>query len=162
MTRLSGNLFVEFATVSLLAMVALAILLSAVLTTKLSRNVELLEDHGAAMTSGTMIKPEDPYSIPSLTAHIQNVRLMVYGSVAGALALLYALLTGIVWRGWKTIVRSREALSEGNHRLEETLTELQQTQTRVVQQERLQALGTLSSGIAHDFNNAPDTDLGVQ
>ena len=60
LARLSGNLFVEFATVSLLAMVVLAILLSTVLTSRLSRNVELLEDHGSAMMSCTMITPEAP------------------------------------------------------------------------------------------------------
>lgn len=47
-----------------------------------------------------------------------------------------------------------DQLHEANLRLEEILTELEETQQQVVQQERLSALGQLASGIAHDFNNA--------
>jgi PAS domain S-box-containing protein len=49
--------------------------------------------------------------------------------------------------------QAEEALKESNHRLEETLRELQDTQERMVQQERLAAVGQLAAGIAHDFNN---------
>jgi signal transduction histidine kinase/ActR/RegA family two-component response regulator len=49
--------------------------------------------------------------------------------------------------------RAEEALRESNHRLEETLEELRDTQERMVQQERLAAVGQLAAGIAHDFNN---------
>jgi two-component system cell cycle sensor histidine kinase/response regulator CckA len=45
------------------------------------------------------------------------------------------------------------ALRESNHRLEETLEELRDAQERMVQQERLAAVGQLAAGIAHDFNN---------
>ncbi|HEX5176450.1 MAG TPA: ATP-binding protein, partial [Chthoniobacteraceae bacterium] len=39
-------------------------------------------------------------------------------------------------------------------RLEEALAQLKEAQDRMVQQERLHALGRMASGIAHDFNNA--------
>lgn len=39
-------------------------------------------------------------------------------------------------------------------RLDEALSQLQLAQRRIVQQERLRALGQMASGIAHDFNNA--------
>ncbi len=51
---------------SFLVMVALAVVVSVILSTRLNRNVELLEDHGAAMMAGTMIKEQDSFSIPSL------------------------------------------------------------------------------------------------
>ncbi len=47
-----------------------------------------------------------------------------------------------------------EALKQNTHRLLMTLSELQKTQSQMIQQERLKALGQMASGIAHDFNNA--------
>jgi signal transduction histidine kinase len=44
--------------------------------------------------------------------------------------------------------------------LEEALAELKETQYQVIQQERLQALGTMASGIAHDLNNGLSLILG--
>ena len=56
--------------------------------------------------------------------------------------------------------RAETALLESNHRLENVLAELQETQQLVIQQERLHALGQMASGIAHDFNNALAPILG--
>jgi PAS domain S-box-containing protein len=52
------------------------------------------------------------------------------------------------------------ALREANRRLEQSLTELRQTQQQIVEQERLHALGRMASGVAHDFNNALSKILG--
>ncbi len=49
--------------------------------------------------------------------------------------------------------RAEEALRENHRHLEAALAELQQTQTQLIQQERLAAVGQLAAGIAHDFNN---------
>ncbi len=63
------------------------------------------------------------------------------------------------WSGWGIGVdvterkRAEKALRDSNRRLEETLAELRETQERMVQQERLAAVGQLAAGIAHDFNN---------
>jgi two-component system cell cycle sensor histidine kinase/response regulator CckA len=50
-------------------------------------------------------------------------------------------------------IQAEEALRESHRRLEETLAELRATQQKVIQQERLAAVGQLAAGIAHDFNN---------
>lgn len=52
-----------------------------------------------------------------------------------------------------TRTQAEEALRESHRRLEETLAELRETQDKMVQQERLAAVGQLAGGIAHDFNN---------
>jgi len=49
--------------------------------------------------------------------------------------------------------RAEEALREANMQLQKSLEELKLTQQKVIQQERLSALGQMASGIAHDFNN---------
>jgi signal transduction histidine kinase len=51
-------------------------------------------------------------------------------------------------------------LADTAARLEDALFQLQQAQQRIVQQERLRALGQMASGIAHDFNNALAPILG--
>ena len=51
-------------------------------------------------------------------------------------------------------------LAEETRRLTEVLEELRQSQERVIQQERLSALGQMASGIAHDFNNTLMPILG--
>jgi signal transduction histidine kinase/ActR/RegA family two-component response regulator len=50
--------------------------------------------------------------------------------------------------------QSESELLEANNRLTRALYDLREAQDRVVQQERLRALGQMASGIAHDFNNA--------
>jgi signal transduction histidine kinase len=50
---------------------------------------------------------------------------------------------------------------ESKQRLEQVLKELRAAQERVIQQERLHALGGMASGIAHDFNNALVGILGL-
>ena len=52
------------------------------------------------------------------------------------------------------------ALRESNQRLEQTLTELKESQAKLMQQERLAAVGQLAAGIAHDFNNILTTMMG--
>ncbi|MCP4363062.1 MAG: PAS domain S-box protein [Chloroflexi bacterium] len=49
--------------------------------------------------------------------------------------------------------RTAQTLQESNQRLQAALAELKDTQERMVQRERLAAVGQLAAGIAHDFNN---------
>ena len=61
---------------------------------------------------------------------------------------LRAIVTDVTAR-----VQAEEALRTSNRRLAGTLAELEEMQERLVQQERLAAVGQLAAGIAHDFNN---------
>lgn len=64
---------------------------------------------------------------------------------------------------WKDVTARKEAeleQHETNRRLTEALEDLQRAQSRLIEQERLRALGQMASGIAHDFNNALAPILG--
>ncbi len=49
--------------------------------------------------------------------------------------------------------KAEEELRDTNQKLENAMEELQRTQKKAIQQERLRALGEMTSGIVHDFNN---------
>lgn len=160
MSQLRNNLLVQFSVLSLVIMVMLAISISSVLTSRLDRNVDLLKDHGAAMMSGVMIQPSDPYSIQSLSNDVGALRWITYGVVGFGFLALYGGLVTIVWRGWRTINRQQTALTEANRRMEIANAELKQsnqelrdTQDRLVRSERLAAIGELAAGMAHELRN---------
>ena len=56
--------------------------------------------------------------------------------------------------------QAQEALRRTNTELESALVQLRQAQQTLVQQERIRALGQMSSGIAHDINNSLAPILG--
>ena len=56
--------------------------------------------------------------------------------------------------------RIEQELREANTRLSAALAELKRTQLRVIEHERLSAIGQMASGIAHNFNNALMPILG--
>lgn len=62
---------------------------------------------------------------------------------------------GRIWTFTDISVRkkSEKDLRDANLRLQQSIEELTLTQDKVIQHERLSALGQMASGIAHDFNN---------
>ena len=123
MKRLRVNLLVQFSIASLFVVATLAVVISLMLTARLDRNVELLEQHGAAMMKGNMIKPGDPFSIPSLSEDVKDLRTLTFVAMGGGFIVLYVALVGIVWNGWRTITRQRKELQTANVHLEDTVAE---------------------------------------
>jgi PAS domain S-box-containing protein len=73
------------------------------------------------------------------------------GQFSGTLSML----TDITERKY-----TEDALQDANRRLAAALADLKMAQDRVVQRERLRALGEMAAGVAHDFNNALTPVLG--
>ena len=50
-----GNLLIQFSITSFFITAAIAVVVSVILSARLRENIELIEDHEAAMMAGTMI-----------------------------------------------------------------------------------------------------------
>jgi signal transduction histidine kinase/CheY-like chemotaxis protein len=84
------------------------------------------------------------------------------------IAILFNSAAGVLKSSQKTLSeeaanhrRLTEALRESNMMLSDTLTKLKRAQRRVIDSERMSALGQMASGIAHDFNNCLTPILGL-
>ena len=134
-------------------MTVIAVVTATLLTTTLDRNIEYLQDHGAAMMAGTMIKSTDPFSIPSLTQDVRNLRWTSIASIGIGFMVLYVTLFSIVWGGWRTISRQRSQLEAANAglgiNLENQVEELRRTNLRLEQSN--QELQEFAFIAAHDL-----------
>jgi len=96
LSALKENLLVQFTIISFGVVAIFAVVLFATLSSRLSRNVELVKEHGASMMSGQMIMPSAPHSIPSLIGDINETRLMIVGIIFIGLLFLYFSLVGLI------------------------------------------------------------------
>jgi len=67
-----------------------------------------------------------------------------------AVALFIAI---VFWRNSKQRQRANDLLQEQKEEIEATLEQLQQTQTQLIQSEKMASLGELTAGIAHEIQN---------
>ena len=58
------------------------------------------------------------------------------------------------------LVNARQEADQARQSAEQSLAQVQATQTQMVQMEKMRAVGELASGVAHDFNNALMAILG--
>jgi len=71
-------------------------------------------------------------------------RLQLYVFIAGLLVLL--LIIGILWHNTREKQKAKS-------KIEKAYTELKQTQTQLIQSEKMASLGELTAGIAHEIQN---------
>lgn len=126
MIRFRDNLLIDFSVISFVLIVSIAVAISMILTSRINRDIDLLQDHQAALSAGTL-KPSDPFSIPNLTEDIKDLRWITYVAVGGGLIILYigvVSVVSVVSRGWRTIVRQRFEIQSANSQLERQVQEL--------------------------------------
>ena len=134
---LKDDVMVQFTVTGLVLIVLLAGLTSAVLSSRLDRQSDLLVQHGAAMMAGAPIKDADRFSIPSLRQDVITTRWITFGIVGGGFFLVYGGLVAIVWRARNTIVTQKgfESLnSELNEQIQGKTAELQRTADQLAEE----------------------------
>lgn len=93
------------------------VLISGYVADRLSQDLELLEQHGAAMRAGTL-SADDPFSIPAVQAHVRLVRWITLGITGAVLATIYLSIVTLSWRAARqqrlAAARLEEALSRSN------------------------------------------------
>jgi len=95
---LSKNQLVQFSIASFVIMLVLAVSISAIVSTRLNLQMDLLASHGAGMMSGNL-EPTDPFSIPNMIEEVRALIEMVVIVVSIAFVILYLSLVTIFWRG---------------------------------------------------------------
>ena len=98
MTRFRDNLLIDFSVISFVLIVSIAVAISMILTSRINHDIDLLQDHQAALNAGTL-EPTDPFSIPNLTNDMKDLRWITYAAIGGGLVILYLGVVSIVSRG---------------------------------------------------------------
>ena len=145
MRHIRENMFVQFSVTGFLIVVALAVVISVILSSRLNRNVELLADHQAATLAGTNINAEDSISIPSLKRDLGDLRWITIGAVSGGFGIVYLYLVLIVAGGSRTIKRQQLQIEQQATQQVEALNRLLQQRNVLFSEVR----GALSVARAH-------------
>ena len=114
MRNVKENLLVQFSVISFIIILAMAMVVSLMISGRLQHNIDHLSEHGVAMMTGAKIGQEDHISIPSITADVKRLQNTTLGVVGGGFLILYLSLVFIVARGSTTIQRQQDALSRVN------------------------------------------------
>ena len=92
---------------------------------------------------------------------VWSLRLRVWGGILFGLALLYMALSLTFRRASRTIVQQNLALERTAGDLRAAYEELQQTQSRLLESEKLASAGRLAAGIVHEIGNPLASILGL-
>ena len=110
MKEFTVTIFMQIGVVSLLVMVTLAVIISAIIGTLLSQCLASLTELETATMTGIAIADDEAYSIASIRRDLSNLRWKTYLTVGSALAVLCAGVFTIIWLGGRTISRQTQEL----------------------------------------------------
>ena len=103
---LRRNHLIQFALVSLGVTLLSALAISAYVSYRLNGQIDLLEQHGMAMMSGS-VDASAPYSISSIQQNVDQIRWSTLMIASAALAFVYLSGLAAVRRGWKAVKREQ-------------------------------------------------------
>ena len=115
-----------------------------------------LEGTSTVIGAYEIYSPMDPFY-----RRVWSLRLAVWGAILFGLALLYVALSLTFRRASGTIVEQNLALERTTSELRQAYEELKQTQSRLIQSEKLASAGRLAAGIAHEIGNPLASVLGL-
>lgn len=116
----------------------------------------VLEGTTTVIGAYEIYSPLDPFY-----RRVWSLRRSVWASVLGGLALFYAALWLTFRRASATIVGQNRALERTARELRAAYEALQRAQARLVQSEKLAAMGRLAAGVVHEIGNPLGSVLGL-
>ena len=153
-TQLRRNHLLQFGVVAFVLSLLGAALISGYVADRLSHDIELLQQHGAAMRGGTL-SADDPFSIPGIQADVREVRWTTFSITAAVLATIYLSVVMLGWRGWRAARQQELAAAQ----LEEAL--LKANEFGVAAEWATQSKSAFLASMSHEIRTPMNGVIGM-
>lgn len=129
------------------------------LQSAIDKQSDQLEEGNETLEQQLLLISEQDREIKSRESRLEEMTVIVDAQqntlIYLALFLIAVLVIAVlIYRAYSDRKRDAKLLMEQKEELSTLITELHQTQTQLVQSEKMASLGVLTAGIAHEINNA--------